>query len=67
MPRNLRDACLDITHDPARLQTMFDRDVQRMVDFKDWPDEAIRSIQAPAPTAVMISDQDVTKPEHAVV
>jgi pimeloyl-ACP methyl ester carboxylesterase len=64
MPQNLRDAYLDITHDPARLQTMFDRDVHRMVDFKDWTDEAIRSIQAP--TLVMISDEDVTKPEHAV-
>ena len=64
MPQNLRDAYLDITHDSARLQTMFERDVQRMVDFKDWPDEAISSIRAP--TLVMVSDEDVTQPEHAV-
>ena len=35
-----------------------------MVDFKDWPDEAISSIRAP--TLVMVSDEDVTQPEHAV-
>ncbi len=64
MPKNLRDAYLEITHDSARLETMFHRDVQRMKDFKDWSDDAIRSIQSP--TLVIIADQDVTKPEHAV-
>ncbi len=64
MPKNLRDANLAITHDSARLQRMFERDVARMKAFTDWPDAAIRSIQAP--TLVMIGDEDVTKPEHAV-
>lgn len=64
MPKNLRDANLAITHDSARLKRMFNRDVERMKAFTGWSDEAIRSIQAP--TLVMIGDEDVTKPEHAV-
>ena len=64
MPKDLRDANLAITHDSASLKRMFNRDVERMKAFTNWPDEAIRSIQAP--TLVMIGDEDVTKPEHAV-
>jgi pimeloyl-ACP methyl ester carboxylesterase len=65
MPKYLRDAYLGIDHnDSAGLEKMFHRDVQRMIDFKDWPDDSIRAIQSPA--LVMIADQDVTRPEHAV-
>jgi hypothetical protein len=34
------------------------------MEFKDWPAEAIQSIQAPA--LVMIGDADSVRPEHAV-
>ncbi len=43
---------------------MFDKDVQRMVVFKDWTDGQIKSIQAP--TFIMNGTQDVGIPEHAV-
>jgi len=43
---------------------MFNRDSQRMLHFKDWKDEDIQSIKAPA--LVLIGNEDVTKPGHAV-
>ena len=64
MPGPLKEAYLAITHDNAGLLAMFNRDRHRMLHFKDWPDEEIRSIKAP--TLVLIGDQDVTQPEHAV-
>lgn len=35
-----------------------------MLEFKDWPPEAIRSIAAP--TLVLNGDHDVVRPEHAM-
>jgi len=35
-----------------------------MRNFRDWPDEVIRSIQAPA--LIVIGDKDIPSPEHAV-
>ena len=65
MPGPYKEAYLKITNNPAGLQAMFNRDCQRMLHFKDWLDEDIRSIKAP--TLILIGgDQDVTKPEHAV-
>ena len=40
------------------------RCAKRMLEFKDWPAEDIRSIEAP--TLVMIGDADNVRPEHAV-
>ena len=37
---------------------------QLAVDFKGWDPEALRRIQAP--TLVMIGDDDIIRPEHAV-
>lgn len=64
MPGALRDAFLAVTPDPARLQIMHDRDNERMVAFEDWSDDDLGSIRAP--TLVIIGDQDVVRPEHAV-
>ena len=64
MPQALKDAYLKVSPDPEGLQTMFNRDVQRMRDFKDIRDEDVRSITVPA--LVLISGQDVVRPEHAV-
>ena len=64
MPQYLRDAYLDITHDSAGLKAMFHRDATRMKNFKDWPDEAIKNVQAP--TLFIIGDQDLVRPEYAV-
>ncbi|MCS3734157.1 pimeloyl-ACP methyl ester carboxylesterase [Mucilaginibacter dorajii] len=65
MPQIYKDVYLAIPgNTQAGLQNMHDKDAQRMVSFKDWPDEQIKSIQAP--TLVIVSDQDVVTPEHAI-
>jgi pimeloyl-ACP methyl ester carboxylesterase len=64
MPKLYRDEYLKINHDSAKLLNMFNKDVQRMENFKDWTDEEIKSIKAP--TFIVIGDHDVPKPEHAV-
>lgn len=65
MPQQLREAYLKVaSDDPSGLQIMHDRDAWRMVNFKDIPDEQIRSIQAP--TLIIIGDKDVITPEHAI-
>lgn len=61
MPQIYKDEYLKI-NDQAALMNMFNKDVQRMLVFKDWTDEAIRSIQAP--TLVVIGDRDLATPEH---
>jgi pimeloyl-ACP methyl ester carboxylesterase len=63
MPQPFKDAYLAIRNDPEGLLAMFNQDHDRMLAFKDWPDDMIRSIKAP--TLVMISDQDAIQPEHA--
>src|SRR3569833_346926 len=64
MPEPLKAAFLKVTPDKNRLLTMFEKDVARMVNFKDIPDDLIRSIKVPA--LIMASDQDVVPSEHAV-
>lgn len=43
---------------------MFEKDRQRMVSFKDIPDEALQTIKTPA--LIMAGDHDVEVPEHVV-
>ena len=64
MPKELQEAYLAIAPHPGNLQAFFDKCVQRMREFKDIPDDAIRSIAAP--TLVLVGDADVVRPEHAV-
>ncbi|HEX7828193.1 MAG TPA: alpha/beta hydrolase [Thermoanaerobaculia bacterium] len=64
MPKELREEYLRVAPHPENLQSFHDKCVKRMLDFKDWPADSLRSIQAPA--LVMIGDDDVTRPEHAV-
>ena len=64
MPEQLRTGFLKVTPDKARLQTMFEKDVARMVNFKDISDEAIRSIKAPA--LIITSQHDAITVEHAI-
>ncbi|QHS63910.1 alpha/beta hydrolase [Chitinophaga agri] len=65
MPAPLADAYRRINPDPKGLQAMFNRDASRMVAFKDIPDAAVKSIQAPA--LVVSADKDVILPEHALL
>ena len=64
MPKPLQDADLKINHDPNHLQQLFDQDVNRMVNFKDWPDSDLSGIAAP--TLVVVGDHDILLPEHAL-
>lgn len=64
MPPLLKDAYREAAPNPDRLQLFHDKCVKRMIDFKDWPDDAIRSIAAP--TMLLIGDADCVRPEHAV-
>lgn len=65
MPEQLKQAYREVAPDINGLQIMHDRDVKRMVNFKDIPDEQLIAIQAPA--LIMIGDRDVITPEHAVL
>jgi pimeloyl-ACP methyl ester carboxylesterase len=64
MPMPLKDAYLEANPDPKGLQAMFDRDVARMVGFKDISDADIQAIQAPA--LVINADAEVVRVEHAL-
>jgi pimeloyl-ACP methyl ester carboxylesterase len=64
MPKPYQDAFLALTPDKDRLQIMFERDRDRMIAFKDWTDEQIRSITAP--TLLVNGDNDVMTVENAV-
>lgn len=64
LPQQFKEEFLRVNNNPAALMNMFDKDVQRMKDFKDWTDEQIQSIQAP--TYIMNGTEDVGSPEHAV-
>jgi pimeloyl-ACP methyl ester carboxylesterase len=64
MPSPLKDAYRKINPDPKGLQAMFNRDVARMIGFKDIPDAAIQAIQAPA--LVINGDAEVVRTEHAL-
>ena len=64
MPEQLKDGYKKVASDTSGLQVMHDKDAKRMVDFKDIPDEKIKSIKAP--TLIIIGDNDVITPEHAI-
>jgi len=64
MPQVYKDAFLKINNHPEALLNMFNKDVERMRTFKDWKEEDIRSIKAPA--LIVTGDQDLPRPEHAV-
>ncbi|WP_448702547.1 alpha/beta fold hydrolase [Mucilaginibacter sp. AW1-3] len=64
MPKELKDEYLKVSGNPKGLQIMHDKDAARMVNFKDIPDEQIRSIKAS--TLIIIGDKDVITPEHAI-
>lgn len=64
MPQVFKDEYMKINNDSAKLLNMFNRDVVRMQTFTDWSDTDLQSISAP--TLIIIGDNDVVTPEHAV-
>lgn len=65
MPQEYKDIYLKVAPDPNNLQTMHDKCVKRMIEFSDVSDADIMSVNAD--TLIIIGDQDVVTPEHAVV
>lgn len=63
MPQIYKDEFLKIK-DQAALMNMFNKDVQRMREFKDWKDDDLRSIQAPS--LIVSGDRDIATLEHTV-
>lgn len=64
MPQPLKDAFLRVNPNVRQLKTMHDKDAERMRNFKDVPDELVRSVRVP--TLIVLGDRDIVKPEHAV-
>jgi pimeloyl-ACP methyl ester carboxylesterase len=64
MPQPLKDAFLKVNPNVQQLKTMHDKDAARMQSFKDVPDESVRSVRAP--TLIVLGDQDIVRPEHAL-
>ena len=64
MPAPYKTAFLKINSDTNSLKTMFEKDRSRMLQFKDWSDEDLFSIKAPA--LIISADHDVVIPQHAV-
>lgn len=65
MPQVYKDEYLKISgNTQAGLLAMHDRDAHRMQTFQDWKDEDVSAIKAP--TLIVVADQDVVRPEHAV-
>jgi pimeloyl-ACP methyl ester carboxylesterase len=64
MPSELQEEYLKVAPHPENLRMFHDKAAQRVRDFKDIPDEAIRGITAPV--LIIIGDADVVRPEHAV-
>jgi pimeloyl-ACP methyl ester carboxylesterase len=64
MPQPLKDAFLRVNPDVQKLKTMHDKDAARMQGFKDVPEDSVRSVRAP--TLIVLGDQDIVKPEHAI-
>ena len=64
MPVEFQEAYRRTSPHPEKLQSYFEKSTRRMLEFQDIPDDAIRSITAPA--LIVLGDRDVIRPEHAV-
>jgi pimeloyl-ACP methyl ester carboxylesterase len=64
MPQPLKDSYLKANNDTAGLVKMFNRDVNRMRNFKDIADSELKNIKAPA--LIINGDSEMILPEHAL-
>jgi pimeloyl-ACP methyl ester carboxylesterase len=64
MPKELRNAFMEINNDSARLLIMHDKCARRMQTMTDMTDEELASIKAPV--LLVTGDKDVPTPEHFV-
>ena len=64
MPEQLKVAYNQVAADTNGLQVMHDKDAKRMVNFKDIPNEQIKTVKSP--TLIITGDKDIITPEHAI-
>jgi pimeloyl-ACP methyl ester carboxylesterase len=64
MPKVLQEGFLAVNNNADLLQNMFNKDVQRMKNFKGWTDEQIMSVKVPV--LIINANNDVGSIEHAV-
>jgi len=64
MPQQLKDAFIKVNPDSTKLLTMYQKCANRMIYFKDYPDEQIKSIQSPV--LLINGDAYVATTEHVV-
>jgi pimeloyl-ACP methyl ester carboxylesterase len=64
MPEPYKKEFLKINPDQSALYRMYERDVTRMRNFKDIPDQSMKAIKCPA--LIIAGNHDVVTPEHAV-
>jgi len=64
MPQPLQAAYLKVNPDKDGLQRMFEKDRDRMINYKDIPDNDLQSIKVPA--LLVVGDRDVVSVEHVV-
>lgn len=62
MPALLQEAYLEVNPDTKGLQVMFEKDKQRMIDFRDGNDEDLKAIGVPV--LMVVADKDVITVEH---
>jgi pimeloyl-ACP methyl ester carboxylesterase len=64
MPEALKHADRKINPDPRHLEQLFRQDSERTLSFADWSDAELQAVTSP--TMVVVGDQDIIRPEHAV-
>lgn len=64
MPQPLKDAFLRVNPDVQQLRTMHDKDVERMLNFRDVPDADVEAVRSP--TLIVVGDRDLVRLEHAI-
>lgn len=62
MPQQYKDAFLKVNSDSERLMNMYQKCVERMLNFREFSDGEIKSIKAPV--LLVNGDQDVATSEH---
>lgn len=64
MPQALKDAFLKVNPNPAKLKNLYEKTRERMVNFHDTPDAAVKGIKAE--TLILTGDHDVATLEHVL-
>lgn len=64
MPQQYKDAFIKVNADSPALKTMFTKCRNRMVNFEDFQDAQLRSIQSPV--LIISGTKDVASPEHII-